>query len=311
MSVPQVIADNAEQARKGVDKYVEIFGKNTKKAYKRLGYTMESTKQQFVKKFQEGGYGLMSVVTETDSIPTSGYSTDNETDFYWVKRGYGDERSYESYSTDIYGLTKKIARKLAKGAEDTRQSLSSNQFNNHTSTGAPYIGMDGVALVSTTHPFDGGTWSNRGVTSSNTDADLSAVTLEQAIQKNMDVVNDKGNPDSVEGPFKLYVPTALMGLANRLTKKLSPQLPGSANNDGNWAGGLITEVIADPWLTDEDAWFLISASSDENGLFMLTHEGRLLETDIDKRRQMIAQLMTEKLSFFAEDARGIWGSPGA
>lgn len=311
MAVPQLIEHNSNMARNNVDKYVEIFGRQRPRIYTKIGYKTESTKMQYLKKMQEGGYGLMSVVAEGGEVTTSGFATSRETDFYWVKRGYGDERSYESYETDIPGLTKKIARKLAKGAEDTRESLSANQFNNATSTGAAYVGMDAVALVSTSHPDDV-VWSNRGVDvggSSNVDADLSATNLELAIQKLMDTPNDKGNPDPRTGPFILYVPTALAGLANRLTKELSPQLPGSANNDGNWAGGLISKVVVNPWLTDDDAWFLIDGS--ENGLFMVQHGSRLVEKDVNKRRLTIAIIMTEKLSFFCEDPRGIWGSPGA
>lgn len=313
MSVPQLISHHAEMARNNVDKYVEVYGREREGKYTKLGYSTEPTKMQYVKKFQEGGYGLWSPVNEGAEITTTGFTTDYETDFYWVKYGFGDERSYESYSTDVKGLTKKIRRKLAKAAFDSKESLSANQFNNATSTGAAYLGMDNVALVSASHPYTGGTWSNRGVDtggSSNVDVDLSATTLEQALQKLMDTVNDQGSPDSREGPFWLYVPTALAGLAHRLTKEISPKLPGSTNNDGNWAGGMI-DVLVNPWLTDDDAWFLVAKGEEDNGLFMLTHEGRLVEKDVNMRRQTVAILVTEKISFFCEDARGIWGSPGA
>lgn len=313
MAVPQLISHNANMARDNIDKYVEVFGRRRPRIYSQLGYKTEVTKMQYVKKMWEGGYGLMSVVNESSEITTSGFSTRFETDFYWVKRGYGDERSYESYEADIPGLTRKIARKLAKGAEDTRESLSANQFNNATSTGAAYLGMDDVAMVATNHWADGTTWSNRGVDtggSTNIDVDLSAPNLELAIQKNMDVLNDMGNPDPRMGPFVLYVPTALAGLAHRLTK--SQLLAQSANNDtGSFLSGNVSKVVVNPWLTDDDAWFLICANSDDHGLFMLQHGSRLVEKDIDPRHQTVAMLMTEKLSFFCEDPRGIWGSPGA
>lgn len=311
MSVPQLIQHNATLAHTGVEKYVPIYGNRRYKYWTKLGYDVRTTKKQFERYLQEGGYGLMNVVAEGGTITTTGFSTSRQTDFYWVKRGYGDERSYESYETDIYGLTKKIASKLAKGAEDTRESLSANQFNNMTSTGAAYVGMDGVALVSTAHPDDV-SWSNRGVDtggSTNVDVDLSATNLALAIQKLMDTPNDKGTPDPRTGPFTLLVPTALADQAHRLTKDISPKLPGGNANDGNWAGGLISQVVANPWLTDDDMFVLID--DQQNGLFMLEHGSRLVEKDIDKRRQTVAILMTEKLSFFCEDPRGVWGSPGA
>ena len=57
------------------------------------------------------------------------------------------------------------------------------------------------------------------------------------------------------------MPTGLAGLANRLAK--SQLLPSTGDNDKDWAGGLITEVIPNPWLTDSDAWYLVSANQDE------------------------------------------------
>lgn len=300
-------------ARSGVDKYVPIFGKRRKTIYTQIGYTTDSTKMQFLKKFQEGGYGNFGVVNEGVSITTSGFFTGYSKDFYWAKYGGGDERSYESYDTDIYGLTKKISMKLSKAEEETKEYLSANQFLNMTSTGVAYVGMDGVALCSASHPYDGGTWSNRGVDtggSTNVDVDLSAPNLELAVQKLHLVVNHKGKPDPRMGPFKLVVPTALVGLANRLVK--AQLLPQSANNDPNWAGGQISGVIENPWLDaiDPDMWMLI-AGEDENGLFMLTHGSPLTETDINKRKQLIAQLRSFKILFQCEDARGFWGSPGA
>ena len=56
-----------------------------------------------------------------------------------------------------------------------------------------------------------------------------------AIAKNMSIMNHRGVPEPVTGPFKLFVPTALAGLANRLAK--SPLLPQTSDNDQNWAGG--------------------------------------------------------------------------
>ncbi|MCH8991971.1 MAG: hypothetical protein IIA44_09525 [Acidobacteria bacterium] len=304
-----VIATHAEIARAGVDKFFPIFSAHQRRIYRLVGWHGERTSQEFLRMYQEGGFGYATQVSEATPIPTDTFATVNNKDYYWVKRGLGWKTSFEKLETDQYGVTKRVAKKMAKAMEMTKESTAANIFNNSTSTAAAYVGPDGAALISASHPFDGGTWSNRGVGASDTDVDLSVLTLEQAVEKNMDVVNHRGIPDPVTGPFKLFVPTGLAGLANRLAK--SQLLPQTSDNDQNWAGGLITEVIPNPWFTDPDAWFLVSANQDEHGLFQLTHGGRRVSKKIYEETEEVAFFLTEKWLFHHMDARGVWGSPGA
>ena len=307
--MPDTIATHAELARAGVDKFFPIFSQKQQRIYRKVGWNSERTTQQFVRMYQEGGFGYATQVNEAAAIPTDSFSTIYNKDYYWVKRGLGWKASFEKIETDQYGVTKRVAQKMAKAMEMTKESTAAAVFNNATSIAGAYVGPDGVALVSATHPYNGGTWSNRGVGATNTDVDLSVLTLEQAIEKNMDIVNYRGVPDPVAGPFKLFVPTALAGLANRLAK--SQLLPSGNNNDTNWAGGLITEVIPNPWLTDSDAWYLVSGNQDEHGLFMLTHGGRRVSKKIYEETEEVAFFLTEKWLFHFMDARGVWGTPGA
>ncbi|MEX2244817.1 MAG: hypothetical protein WD716_13350 [Fimbriimonadaceae bacterium] len=304
-----IIATHAELARAGVDKFYPLFSQNQRRIYRKVGWHNEKTSQEFLRMFQEGGFGYAPAVSEATPIPTDSFNTVNNKDYYWVKRGLGWKASFEKLETDQYGVTKRVAKKMAKAMEMTKESTAANVFNNATSTGAEYVGADGVALISASHPYDGGTWSNRGVGAGNTDVDLSVLTLEQAVEKNMDVLNYRGVPEPVTGPFKLFVPTALAGLANRLAK--AQLLPEGNDNDKNWAGGLITEVIPNPWLTDPDAWFLVSANQDEHGLVMLTHGRPRVSKKLYEETEEVAFFLTEKWLFHHFDARGVWGTAGA
>ncbi|HXH61622.1 MAG TPA: hypothetical protein VNI20_09720 [Fimbriimonadaceae bacterium] len=303
-----VIATHAELARAGVDKFFPIFSQNQRRLYRKVGWHNEKTTQEFIRMYQEGGFGYAPQVTEATPIPTDTFATVNNKDYYWVKRGLGWKTSFEALETDQYGVTKRVAKKMAKAMEMTKESTAANVFNNATSIAAEYVGPDGKALIAVDHPYNGGTWSNRGVGALNTDVDLSVLTLEQAVEKNMDVVNYRGIPDPVTGPYKLFVPTGLAGLANRLAK--SQLLPAGSDNDTNWAGGLVTEVIPNPWFTDPDAWFLVSANQDEHGLFVLTHGGRRVSKKLYEDTEEVAFFLTEKWLFHHMDARGVWGTPG-
>lgn len=303
------IATHATLARIGIDKHYPVFAKDKKKLYPKLGWHRENTTQQYIRIEKEGGMGYATVVAEAAAIPVTSFNIDDSKDYYWAKRGLGFRASFEKLETDQYGIVQKVARKMAIAMEKTKESTAANVFNNHTSTAAAYVGADGVALVSTAHPYDGGTWSNRGTGASNTDVDLSVVTLEDAIAKLADTVDEKGIPDPKVGPFKLVVPNEQWGLAQRLAKAL--KLPQSNDNDPNVAGAMISEVVVNPWLTDADAWWLVSSDQDEHGLMHLTHGSRRVQKKLYEETEEYAFFVTEKWLFHHMDARGVWGSPGA
>lgn len=306
-----VIATHAEQARVGVDRLYPVYCKEKNIIYKRIGFKPETTTQQYVRMYQEGGMPYATVVNEAGSIPIVSMFTGNNKDYYWVKRAFGYKCTYEKIETDQYGMADRTSNKMAIGMMKTKEATAAALFNNCTSTAAAYVGPDAVAFISASHPYNGGTFSNRGTGASNTDVDLSASALEDAIAKLRKTVDYEGIPDPKMGPFKLLVPVELEGLANRLTKEMSPRLPGGNDNDANWGGGLIAEVIANPWLTDTDAWFLISANADDHGLVEVKHGKPRAQKKIYEETEEVALFLSEKWLFHFQDARGVWGTVGA
>lgn len=307
-----LITTHSTLARVGIDKHYPVFSKMRRKVYPKIGWrdmTSELKSQQYLRIEDEGGFNYATVVNEADAIPTTSFNTGNSKDYYWAKRGLGYRASFEKLETDQYGIVQKVARKMAIAMEKTKESTAWNIFNNHTSTSTPYVGRDGVALVSASHPYDGGTWSNRGTGTSNGDVDLAIDTLEDAMAKMRDTVDEKGIPDEKMGPFKLIVPNELWAVGQRLAKAL--KLPEGMNNDPNVAGALITEVVVSPWLTDPDAWFLVEADSNEHGLFTMTHGSRRVQKKLYEETEEYAFFLTEKWLFHHADARGVWGTTGA
>ena len=304
-----LIATHAELARIGVDKFYPVYAKNRKTIYPMIGFKANKTSQQFERMYQEGGFSYATVVNEAAAIPVQSFFTGYNKDFYWAKRGLGFRCTYEKLETDQYNIVQKASAKMAIAMAKTKESTAANIFNNHTSTGTAYVGPDGVALVSASHPYDGGTWSNLGTGTTNGNVDLSAATLEDAIAKLRDTVDQKGIPDPKMGPFKLVVPNELEGLANRLSKAMN--LPQSNDNDPNWGGRQISRVIVNPWLTDADAWWLIAEDDAEHGLIELTHGSRRVQKKVYEETEEVAFFMTEKWLFHHFDARGVWGTSGA
>lgn len=305
-----LIAQHAELARVGVDTFMPKYMKNQPRHYRHVGYQTINEKQQFHRMYQEGDFPLAAPVNEASPITPVNFWTGNNKDYYWVKYGLGWRTSDEALSTDRYGVTDRAAAKMAQAMEDTKDSLSAGLFNNCTSTAAAYVGPDGVAMLSSAHPVNGATWSNRGVTSSSTDADLSVVTLEQALQAAMyNPRSRENNPASVMGKFNLFVHPDNLGLAKRLVTTIQG-LPQTNDNDVNWAGGQIRACYANPWFTDADAWFLVAADQQDNPFRMIVHGGAMSEKERFAQTQEWAFYRTEKFLFHYFDARGIWGTTG-
>jgi hypothetical protein len=137
---------------------------------------------------------------------------------------------------------------------EMKETLCANILNDGTTYNAT-VGGDGVALFSTAHPMDGGTWANRF----STDLDLSESALEQG------TINIRSNFKNEAGlrinamPRKLVVPVALQFTAERLIK--SELRPGTANNDVNamrTSEGGIREYIVHDYLTSARAWFVMT-----------------------------------------------------
>lgn len=305
-----VISTHAELARIGIDGWTRVYGKDTPAAYKALGFKPMMTTQEFERLRQEGGLPYATVVNEAGSIPVVSFNTGNQKDYYWVKRGLGYKTTFEKLETDQYKIVAKtVSEKMAIAMNKTKEATAANVFNNATSTSTPYVGPDGLALVSASHTYDGGTWSNYGVGTSNSAVDLGYQALEDALAKIHDTVDEQGIPMDIVGPFDLIVPNELVGLANRVVKSM--KVAESANNDMNYAGSFIRNVVRNPWLTDPDAWFLRSVRDDENPLMMLTHGSRRVQKKLYEETEEVAWFMTEKWLFHHRDARGVWGSPGA
>ena len=305
-----LIATHAELARIGVDKFFPAFDANPDQYWQQVGWHTEMTTQEFKRMYQRGDFPLGTVVTESSPIPISSPWTGYNKDYYWAKRGIGYKCSYEKLETDQYNIVAKtVSEGMAMAMQETKESTAANVFNNATSTATPYVGPDGVALVSASHPYNGGTFSNLGTGASNTNVDLAADTLEDAIAKMLEGKSREGKPAPRRGPFKLMVPVGLVGIANRLVKSM--KLPTTADNDINWAGGQISGIIVNPWLTDTDAWFLISANQAKHGLVQLTHGSRRVQKKIYEETENVAWFMTEKWLFHHYDARGVWGTAGA
>ena len=162
----------------------------------------------------------------------------------------------EDDKTDILASHAKWFMFAARVVQEKRAHLLFN--NGFTTETSP----DGQAIFATAHPLKGGgTARNRPAT----DADLSWNALHQAIiDWNTDQKFEAGQFIMPTEDLTLFVPPHLLLTADRIIN--SKQLPGVADNDRNSLNALFNiKVVSSPYLTDTDAWFLLSNAKDEHG----------------------------------------------
>lgn len=142
--------------------------------------------------------------------------------------------------------------KLQNVFSQYKEIQAANILNLGTVYNSSIIG-DGVALFSTAHPYDGGTWGN----TSSVPKSLNESSLLQNMTNIRNFVDERGLK-ILGRARRLIVPTQLEQVAIRLCK--TELRPGTAMNDVNailfQSGGLPEGYLVMDYLTSAYAWFL-------------------------------------------------------
>jgi len=182
----------------------------------------------------------------------------------------------------IHPVVKKMMSGLLRSGKLNIEYGIADKMNNLTSTDAAYVGADGVAVASSTHPFarrETGTWSNLESATA-----LTTTNLFTAMK------NLRNRTDEF-GYKKVIMTRQLVGPVDLLKKmaeiKESKLIPENALNTANTQTDWTWSVY--DYLTDTNAWFLLGdRPADENGLIFVQKvapnikplEGRDKATDI-------------------------------
>jgi hypothetical protein len=187
----------------------------------------------------------------------------------------------------------------------TKNILGANILNNAFNTAYP-IG-DGQPVCSTTHPVDGGTFSN-AFSAGGATVDFSEAGVEQAIILIQKFPMQSGILSQTMAK-KMILPRELQFSASRLLN--SAFRVDVANNDINalYHNDYIPEGYRiNQFLTSTTAWFILTDAEDGLKHFQRTP----VETDtyVDFSTDNIMAKATERYSFGISNPRAIFGSPG-
>ena len=214
---------------------------------------------------------------------------------YAITRKAIDDNLYKTqFHPSNLGLTESFAQ--------TMEIYGANVLNTATTYQAA-VGGDGVALCSTAHPIDGGTYANTPTTQ----VDLNEATLLNAMISIRTNYKDQAGLKMFARFRKLIVPPALEPIAIRLTK--TELRPGTADNDVNailsTAGGIPEGYMVMDFLTSSYAWYGLT------NIAGLAYMNRIpFETDmqVDFVTDNLLTKAYQRYSFSYFNPRSLYGS---
>jgi len=279
--------------------------------YKRYGeehkeiFETETSERSFEEETKLSGFSAAPVKNEGSAI-----AYDNAQEAWTARYNHetiamGFSITEEAMEDNLYdSLSARYTKGLARAMAYTKQVKAASILN-QAFTGGPTYG-DGKVLCATDHPLiSGGINSNRPTTG----ADLNETSLEAAVIQIAGWTDERGLLIAAK-PRKLVVPPSLMFVATRL---LETELRvGTADNDINALknnGSIPEGYTVNHWLTDTNAWFLLTDVP--NGLkhFVRTPMQTGMDGDFDTGNTRYKA--RERYSFGVSDPLGIFGSPGS
>lgn len=212
--------------------------------------TIKTSRRAYEESAYYAGLGLLPEKPEGEAIAYDDFIQGPTKRWVHVTRALGvritEEMIEDSLYPDIPTEMSDMTKELGRSARETIEILVHDAYNGTTKTAG-----DAVAIFSNSHTkLGGGTWSNLLTPA----ADLAAASLRQAIQ-NFENTTDDRSKQQVLRPQTLMVAPAGEWKARELLN--SGYDPESANNAVNPLQSRNLTLLVNPYLTDDDAWFLI------------------------------------------------------
>ena len=267
-------------------------------------FEKNTSKKAYEEDVGMSGFGLAAVKQEGAPIQ---YDTERQgftTRYNHVVYALGFIVTREMFEDDQYDVVgQRKAKGLARSIRQTKEIVGANIYNR--AFNSSYTGGDGKEMCATDHPnVAGGTWANELATA----ADLSEAALEQAAIDIYAFTDDRGLLIAAK-PKKLVIASANQFEAARILT--ADGRTGTDSNDPNVLKnkGIIPETVVNHYLTDADAWFILTDVND--GLKYFERRADAFEMDNDFDTENAKFKATARYSFGWTDPRGIFGSPGA
>ena len=279
----------------------EIFFDNYEQAEdpRKMLFNMESTDRELVQKAGVTSLGLLNIVSEASQAPKDSFNQSFSKNYSILKYAKAIGISDEMIQDDRFDMIAKMVKSLARSSRETQQFTAMNIFNNAFGSEQSW---DGVSIISASHPTEVGNQSNLL-----TAADLSYSSLAVAEQLFRSFQDGRGNQLLIKPKYLLVSESDRQ---NAIEIVQSPYKAGTANNNVNALGvdGGLT-VISSPYLTDSDAWFLLSDPMD-HGLRIIDRQSLTTKMDEDVLAGVMYYKAQYRQALGCDEWRGIAGNQG-
>jgi hypothetical protein len=268
-------------------------------------FETESSDRAFEEETLIVGFGNAKVKTEGQGVAFDQASEGFTSRYSHETIALAFALTEEAIEDNLYDrLGARYTKALARSMAHTKQVKAASVLNNAFSSS--FTGGDGKALVATDHPLaGGGTLSNRPATYT----DLNETSLEDALISISTFVDDRNMVIALQGQ-KLVVPPQLQFVADRLLQ--TPGRVATSDNDINALKnmGMIPEgYTVNNFLTDTDAWFLLTDCPDGFKHFERSPLSTSMEGDFDTGN--VRFKARERYSFGFSNPRAVFASQGA
>lgn len=200
-----------------------------------------------------------------------------------------------------------FTKDFKQSALQTRETVVANLYINAFAAAAVTMtNGDGKTMIANDHPTHGGTQSNLITGGS---VDISEAGIEQIRQDVRNAKNHRGLRQNLMID-KLICSVSDEAAANRIL--YSDRRVATADNDLNFHNRNNTVpggIVANPYLTDTDAWFVTTSAN--NGLKLLVRQEPEVDQsgDFDTKNAKYSVMMRIVAGW--SDWRGVYGSAGA
>ena len=268
-------------------------------------FETESSDRAFEEETMIVGFGNAKTKTEGQGVAYDSASEGFTSRYSHETIALAFALTEEAIEDNLYDrLGARYTKALARSMAHTKQVKAASVLNNAFSSS--FTGGDGVALVSTAHPLSGGgTFSNRPSTYS----DLNETSLEDALISVSTFVDDRNMVIALQGK-KLVIPPQLQFVADRLLQ--TPGRVSTSDNDINSIKnmGMVSDgYTVNNFLTDNDAWFLMTDCPDGFKHFERSALSTSMEGDFDTGN--VRFKARERYSFGFSNPRAVFASQGA
>lgn len=250
------------------------------------------------------GMGLAPLKAEGDALTFDTMKQSYVSRYTNIAYSIGFVVTREEMQDNLYAeVGARRARAIAFSMHQTKENIGANIFNR--AFNASYPGGDGVSLINSAHPTEGGTLSNTLTVA----ADLSEASLEEAL---IDISLFRDNRNlliNLMGECLVVHPNDRFE-ARRILD--NPQRPATANRDINamYAEGVLPKGFkVNPFFINSNGWFVLTNADD--GLKYFERSAPVMENDNEFNTKNAQFSGFERYCFGWSDWRGIYGSPGA